>query len=198
MARSKKAARRAVKREEEKVAKTLGGRRTFLSGAGNEKGDGVVPHTYQIEDGIPIEQEEWAFRIENKMTEKTGYRLKGNDWAKHLAAARRAGETPLFVVRLGTYLRRKALRLCVLPCLEANRLLSVRIDVLQCGKSYKISEREWNHAVDTTEAYINGDKGLVPHIRFNITGQRAGRPAEEYDLVVMDFEWFKHLTGVGE
>jgi hypothetical protein len=86
---------------EKKTAAALGGRRTFLSGAGDEKGDGVVPHGMKIEDGVLSETTLFAFRIEQKTTRSDSYTLNSQDWEKILVPAEKAGQAPLFVMEIG-------------------------------------------------------------------------------------------------
>ncbi len=191
--KTKKGKRRAVKAEEEKLASALGGRRTFNSGAGDEKGDARVHQTYQVVDGSPQETSEFAFRIESKTTEKvSGYRLNVKDWKKLRDAALGAGETPVFVVRMPRFLRGH-LRLAVVPVSFANALLSVdKQTVSHMGKkrSFKLSEKVWNLCTSELPRTAEQD---VPHIRISI-----GDGSKDYDLVVLEWEWFTHLTNCEE
>jgi len=84
--KSAKQRKKTATREELQVARALGGRRTFNSGAGDfEKGDGVVA-------GL--------FAIENKTTASDSYRLSGKDYQKIHDHARGKGLEPLFIINM--------------------------------------------------------------------------------------------------
>jgi hypothetical protein len=79
--------KRASSKSEKAVAERLGGRRTPGSGTGLEKADGRV---------------RGKFRIENKITAKSFYRLTFEDWLKLWTAASSAGELPVFHVKMAS------------------------------------------------------------------------------------------------
>lgn len=84
--KSAKQRKKIATREEQDVAKALGGRRTFASGSGDfEKGDGIV---------------RGRFAIENKTTDKNVYVLRSLDWLKIHDYAANHNLEPLFVVRV--------------------------------------------------------------------------------------------------
>jgi hypothetical protein len=92
---SRKTIRKTVKAEEGKLSADLGGRRTFNSGAGDEKGDGRVLRSFTREsDGVLSETQ--GYRIESKITKKTSRRLSIQTWLKIEEAAKKAGEVPIF------------------------------------------------------------------------------------------------------
>lgn len=102
--KSAKQRKKTATKEELKVARALGGRRTFNSGAGEfEKGDGLV-------DGL--------FAIENKTTDSDSYRLSGKDYQKIYEHARGKGLEPLFIVNMA---------------LIANTSLTGRVVVIRAG-----------------------------------------------------------------
>jgi hypothetical protein len=186
---SAKQLRKKVAKEETTVAQALGGRRTFNSGAGSEKGDGRVTPTYQTVDGLPQEVGP-SFRIENKITSKPYYVLTAADWEKLVKAAAPLGETPLFTMRLTGTLG-IPLRLVALELGYAQSLFFVRNDRPpdQRGvSSYRIREETFRRALDETESYVPSSALPVPHLRFRITRMR------DNDLVVTSWDWFLRLT----
>lgn len=86
---------------ERQTASDLGGRKTFLSGAGDEKADVVVPSRVQITDGVLRDSSLFTFRVEVKTTRDSGYSLSSSDWQKLLVAADKAGQAPVFVMEIG-------------------------------------------------------------------------------------------------
>jgi hypothetical protein len=86
---------------EQKIANDLGGRKTFLSGAGDEKADVVVPSRVQISNGVLHDSSLFSFRIEVKTTHNSKYTLSSSDWEKLLVAAEKAGQAPVFVMEIG-------------------------------------------------------------------------------------------------
>lgn len=79
--------KRASAKSEKAVAERLGGRRIAGSGCGLEKADGRVRGKY---------------RIENKITAKSSYRLTFDDWIKLWTAASNSGEMPVFHVKMAS------------------------------------------------------------------------------------------------
>lgn len=94
--------KRIASRAEARVAEDLGGRKVFNSGAGSEKSDAQVPHRTRIVDGAPVETTLLALRIEVKTTSLAGFTLKSQDWADVVGAADKAGQLPVFVVKMRT------------------------------------------------------------------------------------------------
>jgi hypothetical protein len=177
---SAKLRRRGVKKEEEYLARTLGGRRTFNSGAGDEKGDGRVAHTYQIVDGAPFERSEDAFRIESKTTASEGYRLAAVEWEKLQSAALRQSETPVFVIRLGTATG-PMLRLAVVPTRYATGLLKVTPHYeARATKGHRLTSNRWNQVTATPG---------TPHLRLLLEGT-----SRQHDLVVISWAYFVQQT----
>lgn len=92
--------RRKISSHERRIAMELGGRKTFASGSGDEKGDGVVVRQFvRTADGITVSPR-IAIRIESKITNKDFYRLTSIDWEKLATAAEQRGEEPLFHIQL--------------------------------------------------------------------------------------------------
>lgn len=186
---SAKTYRRSVKREEEKTAAALGGRRTFNSGAGDEKGDGRVPFSYQMVDGEPVPVS-GGYRLENKMTSKKSYRLSVKDWTKLSRAARREGEEPIFIIRVDRWDFTKR-RLVILDHRFASSLFGVRGDYYQYEtKTLLLKEPVWTaHAGP-------GDLEGPMHLRVLMLDTQAPVPggigARRYDLVAMLWDDFKH------
>jgi hypothetical protein len=173
------------------IAHAMGGRRTFNSGAGLEKGDGRVPHSMKVVDGAVFEQTDVALRLESKTTNKGSYFLKGTEWEKLWSAAMGQGEVPVFVVRL-TDRYNHHLRLVALPTGYATALLHgpVRCEANQSpsSKGFGISEKVWAEAVaETRVADQLGGENHVPHTQFFVQGQR------KHHLTLLTWEWFKYL-----
>lgn len=184
---SKKRERRDVQIEEQKIAGALGGHTTYNSGAGDEKGDGRVPHSMYVIDGDIFERTNWAFRIENKQTGKSWYRMSTADWSKLHRAARAHDEIPLFVVRLTAAVARAHLRLVVVPANYLNEMM--KLDALPPTSSrtlgYRLTERRWQEAVEQSPE--------LPHIRVELVETRRNRPDFRHDLVVLEWRWFLML-----
>lgn len=97
---SAKSARRKITRHERRVATALGGRKTFASGMGDEKGDGRVSQRFtRTAEGIRPTVK-YPLRIENKFTSTPSYTLTGMDWFKLRDAAIRESEHPIFHITL--------------------------------------------------------------------------------------------------
>jgi len=86
---------------ERQVAEDLGGRRTRLSGAADEKADVVVPARARITDGTIQETNPFGIRAEVKTTSTASYTLRSADWEKLVQAASKSGQVPVFVVEIG-------------------------------------------------------------------------------------------------
>lgn len=84
------------------MAADLGGHRTFNSGAGDEKGDAVVPHRVTQTGGSLREVTKLALRIESKTTEAASYTFHVLDWIKLVDAALANGELPVFHIQVLT------------------------------------------------------------------------------------------------
>lgn len=169
---SSKSERRRVRREEEEVARALGGRRTFNSGAGDEKGDGTVGRRYyRTEDGQLREVDAFAFRIENKMTRRPDYRLSAQDWEDLRNAAARSRQVPLFVVRVVH--AGFPVRLVILDQAFARGLFEPG-PTQGFGKTARIR---------VEFSYTN-----PPH-----TTHKLATNARIYELVSLEWDWFLHL-----
>jgi hypothetical protein len=97
---SAKSERKKITRHERRLATELGGRKTFASGAGDEKADGRVAQKFRKVDGGMATTVRFPLRIESKMTSRTAYNLNVDDWEKLQGAADRAGEHPVFHIHL--------------------------------------------------------------------------------------------------
>jgi len=95
---TQKQRRRRVAKNERRTNQMMGGRNTFNSGAGDEKGDGRVVG-------------EW--RMENKDTDSLGYRITVDTWDKLATPAVQAGERPVLHLKL-TRRNGRPLRLVIL------------------------------------------------------------------------------------
>lgn len=95
-----KSLRKKVSKLERRVAVELGGRKTFASGSGDEKGDGRVPQRFTQTAAGPRTVVRTPMRIENKLTSKPHYTLSHHDWFKLYDAAVRSGESPVFHIRM--------------------------------------------------------------------------------------------------
>lgn len=91
-----KSDRKKIALHERRLATELGGRKTFASGAGDEKADGRVAQRYAMIGSVPSPTVRFPLRIESKMTSRSAYTMSAADWEKLLLAANRAGEHPLF------------------------------------------------------------------------------------------------------
>lgn len=81
----KKRRRRQISNEERRTSELLGGRKTALSGSGDEKGDGRALGRW---------------RSENKETESRSITIKDEVWEKIHAAALRDGERPVLFLKM--------------------------------------------------------------------------------------------------
>lgn len=89
----------ASKRFEQDIAKDLGGRRVFASGAGFEKGDVRVKRAYKKVGSDIVPSDALTFRIEAKTTGRSTYTFKVQDWIDIRRSSSSAGENPLFAIR---------------------------------------------------------------------------------------------------
>ena len=185
MKRRQKRTKRLASAAERDFAAEIGGRRTFNSGAGLEKGDARVSKAYKNVGGMIVETKP-GFRIENKTTISNAYRLSATDWATLRGNAMRAGEEPVFHIRLN------------LACSDEFDLVVVtrafyeslygegaaRTDFAVDGaRGFRISEARWARAVE--------ELGEHPHLRGCIQ-ERCGRA---FDLVVMSrSDFMAHVT----
>jgi hypothetical protein len=96
---SAKRDRRAITELERRVAAELGGRKTFASGSGDEKGDARVAQRYATVEGQRAEQVRHPLRVECKTTRTLTYRISRDTWEKISSAARKALEQPVLYVR---------------------------------------------------------------------------------------------------
>jgi hypothetical protein len=95
-----KSDRRKISRHEQRIAQQLGGRKTFASGSGDEKGDGRVKQKFTRTGGGLTSTVPFPLRIESKLTSKTSYTLSFRDWEKLHSAAIKFGEHPIFHVQI--------------------------------------------------------------------------------------------------
>jgi hypothetical protein len=96
--RTPKQRRRRVSKEEDRTSRLIGGRKTFASGSGDEKGDG---------------RNMGKWRSENKETDKRSYTIRDEVWERIQAAALSAGERPVMFIRIANRFG-KPLRMVVL------------------------------------------------------------------------------------
>ena len=85
MSNTKKRARRQISNEERRTAKLMGGRKTALSGSGDEKGDGRALGRW---------------RSENKETAKRSISIKDEVWEKIASEALSGGERPVLFLKM--------------------------------------------------------------------------------------------------
>lgn len=110
---SQKIRKKRATQAERKIAADLGGRKTFLSGAGDEKADVTVPHRVTLSGGELREITKFSFRVESKTTESDGYTLSAKDWNDVVNAADKAGQIPVFVMEIS--LRASPIKLAAIP-----------------------------------------------------------------------------------
>lgn len=97
---SAKSDRKKISRHERRLATELGGRKTFASGAGDEKGDARVAQRFRKVEGGVQTVVRFPLRIESKLTDRSAYNFSSDDWEKLSSAAARGGELPLFHILL--------------------------------------------------------------------------------------------------
>lgn len=85
---------------EKHASDRLGGRFTYNSGAGDEKGDSRVRLKYTFAADGSVETVIPGYRIESKDTAKDSYRLHVKDWEIVRRNALSARESPIFHIRL--------------------------------------------------------------------------------------------------
>lgn len=93
---------REAKRFEQDLARDLGARRVFASGAGFEKADVRRRATFTLRDDGPTRTSQLSFRVEAKTTRLDVFTFRAADWCDLVRVADAAGEIPLFAIR---YLR---------------------------------------------------------------------------------------------
>jgi len=166
--RTKKQIRRIVTADEKKTASALGGRRTFLSGAGTEKGDGRVNGLY---------------RIENKWTQGASYRMEGKAFHNLSRVALGANEEPVFVVAFDE----TKLRLVVIREAFARSFgIFPKIVSEKCGKTLPISWREF----DANRVRAKTPVGQVSYQHATILGHAK----DVLSVVVLGWDDFLRLT----
>lgn len=169
--RTKKQIRKLVTADEKKTASALGGRRIFLSGAGDEKGDGRVRGVY---------------RIENKWTQAPTYRMSGKAFHGLTRTALSANEEPVFVVTLDDI----EMKLVIIR-LEFARSFGIepKIEPEKCRSTLPISLREFEaNRVRATTAV-----GQVSYQYARV----LGHDKRVLDVVVLSWDAFLRLTRQG-
>ncbi len=162
-ARKRKRRATAVERT---VIESLGGRRTFNSGAGDEKADGRVRPSYDAAGRTSAV----AIRMENKTTSTAAYRLRGVDWHDLWVAAVGAGEIPVFHIQLCTFTA--PLDLVVIPIAWGSELLGVKTKCSSYQSTYGVSLQSWSDRV-SPEFNVFGLETVTPQ-----------RTKKRYDLMI--------------
>lgn len=140
--------RRKIARTERRVAVELGGRKTFASGSGDEKGDGRVPQQFTKTAGGIVPLRKYPLRIENKTTANHSYTLHADTWFTLKRAAVRAGEFPLMHLTLCDTGIRLQLAVLARDLAEELRLINPYLGTrlwrrFLAAKSYTISSTTW-------------------------------------------------------
>lgn len=178
--KTRKQLKKASVLAEQQVAERLGGRRTFNSGAGDEKADGRVVPKYAVSDGVVRELTQ-GFRIENKYTESRAIRLHVRQWVDLRRAALTAGETPVFHVRIyGGYQE-----LAVIDTEVFRSLVNGRVDINDIEHKGKLTV---NLSMDKWASVHNADASGLPHWRFIL-----GDVSKCFDLVAISLYHFYDL-----
>jgi len=173
-----KSDRRKITRHERRLATELGGRKTFASGAGDEKGDGRVAQRYLLIGDVPSPTVRYPLRIESKMTSKSAYTMASADWDKLVVAAIRAGEHPLFHIQI-TVPGIGPVELALITS-DLAAMLDVPVlrswDRKRAAKSYQISWARWSSGYGAMVIHLQGGRGTLPD-----------------QLVLLDYLDFKNL-----
>ena len=173
-----KSDRRKITRHERRLATELGGRKTFASGAGDEKGDGRVAQKYMLIGDVPSPTVRYPLRIESKVTSKSAYTMSALDWDKLVVASVRAGEHPLFHIRI-TVTGIGPVELALITS-DLAAMLGVVVtrpwDRPKAAKSYQISWARWSSGYGAATIELQGGRGGLPD-----------------QLVLMDYLDFKNL-----
>jgi hypothetical protein len=173
-----KSDRKKIARHERQLATELGGRKTFASGAGDEKGDGRVAQRYMLIGNVPSPTVRYPMRIESKVTSKSAYTMSSEDWDKLVLAAMRAGEHPLFHIQI-TVPGIGHVEL-VLITSDLAAMLGVTVnrpwDRPRAAKSYQISWARWSSGYGPAAIELQGSRGSLPD-----------------QLVLMDYLDFKNI-----
>ena len=152
--------RKLAAKAESRVAKDLGGKKVFNSGAGFEKSDVRVPG---------------KLRSEVKHTSKNSYTFKIQDWIDLLLAALSYGEYPIFVIDIQG-LRKLAVvtKRFAKETLEFGNVDTYE-DQYTAKRSFSITPKRWNRAEALTPARL----GLTMHYNASTA---------PYELVVLPYD----------
>jgi len=175
-----KSDRKKIALHERRLATELGGRKTFASGAGDEKADGRVAQRYAMIGSVPSPTVRFPLRIESKMTSRSAYTMSADDWEKLLLAASRAGEYPLFHICITV----PGIGQTELALITESLAQSLDVEVgrpwvrPRPAKSYQISWARWAYDEEGT-----GPSGCVPAA----VELQAGPDAPVRRLVLLDY-----------
>lgn len=170
--------RKRATQAERSTADDLGGRRTFLSGAGDEKADVSVPRQFSVVDGVLRETTKFSFRAEVKTTASDGYTLHHLDWLAVVQAASKSGQIPIFVMKIS--LKSSPFTRVAIPYALFRDLY---------GEAYSATGDINKKTIRVTRKVLLYGQGVgeVPHRRVYLTG-RGG------DIVLLDYQDFLRLV----
>jgi hypothetical protein len=174
--------RRKISRMERRVATELGGRKTFASGSGDEKGDGRVPQRFTKTVGGIVPLLKYPLRIENKTTAGNAYALTTDTWFTLKRTALAAGEYPiLHIMLLDTAFR---LELAVLTLDLATELGLV--DQYNGTKLWGRDHAAKTHSISAAKWNVPPVLPMHVHLRppVNAYTFSARTPRDEHLLVV--------------
>jgi len=164
------------------VISSLGGRRTFNSGAGDEKGDGRVAQRYTKQDGVVTPTELWTIRMESKTTSATQYRLRAADFHDLWVAAAAAAEIPVFHIQLCTMTA--PVDFAVVQSGLGDELFGVKPRCNLYKSTYGVSLSSW------------AELSQAKYISFGLELRLPGRSAmKQYDLVLCGFHHLRQAMG---
>lgn len=180
---SQKIRKKRATRAEVEVAADLGGRKTFLSGAGDEKADVVVERKVRMLDGVLHETSMLSFRAEVKTTESEVYTLHVTDWIATVHAAEKSSQIPVFVIKLS--IRTAPMMFAVIQHSFFKELYSeVEMDTKDVGKktlrvTRSVRTRGWAW-------------GACPHRRVWL--QTGNQNSKKGDIVIIEYHDFLKLV----
>lgn len=169
--------KRRATRVEKNAITSLGGRRTFNSGAGDEKGDGRVAQRYAEVDGAVAATNIWTIRMESKTTSAKSYRLRAADFHDLWVAAMAAAEIPVFHIQLCTMTA--PLDLAVIQSGLGDELFGVKTSCDRYQSTYGVSLTSWAD---------------ISRVGFDSFGLEVRLPhgVKRYDLVLCGFHKLRH------
>jgi hypothetical protein len=179
MASIQKKRKATATKAEQRVADDLGGKRTFLSGAGDDKGDVKTSRrTKTKSSGEVVELPN--FRVEVKTTANGFFTFTHGDWSDIVRSAQRSGHIPLFVIQLASGSRIAAIPFWLFKQMHNQHEIPIKPEHLGV-KSMRVSS-----GILTQE--LISEAGVMKYLRLFLWTRSSS--ASEGRVVLLDYDDF--------